>query len=108
MSLRQSHWGIGICPHSAMRLQDLSHAYVSRAQLAASTQAVAEEADVVPSGSQNQLMNLKVEFDNDSDPDATIIKVCSENSDNRTQPNADTVSALRVRRGGRSMVRCCT
>jgi hypothetical protein len=44
-------------------------------QTGGSTQAVAEEADVVPSGLQNQLMNLKVEFDNDSDPDATIIKV---------------------------------
>lgn len=39
------------------------------------TRAVAEEADVVPSGVQNQLMNLEVEVDNDSDPDATIIKV---------------------------------
>ena len=58
-----------------MRLHVLSHAH-ALVQLGASTQAVAEEAaDVVPSGSQNQLMNLKVEFDNDSDPDATIIKV---------------------------------
>lgn len=39
------------------------------------THAVAEEADVVPTGAQNQLTNLQVEFDNDSDPDATIIKV---------------------------------
>lgn len=41
------------------------------------TRAVVEEAadaDVVPSGAQNQLQSLTVEFDNVSDPDATIIK----------------------------------
>jgi len=30
---------------------------------------------VIPWGTQNQLQSLSVEFDNESDPDATIIRV---------------------------------